>query len=137
MAGAIEELLHRYVSTAPDPETPEPERIRTIAAKIGALPLVTDMGGLYALRPDGEIISVAWDDDEPPRSERDPRIRNAMLFQGSKRYPELAALVPNRPEQAIDCPHCSGTGVVRIEGHEPEEIPSLICYCGGLGWIPA
>jgi len=51
-----------------------------------------------------------------------------VTCQGVKKYPELAALIPARPEEARDCDSCRGTG--RIEA-----LPQIICRCGGVGWI--
>jgi hypothetical protein len=41
----------------------------------------------------------------------------------------LEPLFPARPGDARDCSPCRGTGALPIA--------SLICYCGGAGWIPA
>ena len=107
---------------------------RAIAAELGALPIAGDMGGYLAPRPDGEILSCAWQEPREPRAEPEARVRNAALFRGSRRYPELAALVPARPETARTCPHCEGTGE---ESYTREHgISNIVCYCGGLGWLP-
>lgn len=105
-----------------------------IVQKFGGLPLILDMGGCYALRPDGEVVTFAWDEPHDCKVEQDPRLRNMALFQGAKKYPELAPLVPPRQADAVDCSHCRGTGRFPT-GDVP--IDNVICYCGGLGWIPA
>ena len=46
---------------------------------------------------------------------------------GSKRFPELAELLSDRPDNAADCAGCSGTG---------DSPTGLACReCFGLGWI--
>jgi hypothetical protein len=111
--------------------SPDPLSLRKLAAEIQALPLVADMGGCYAIRCNGDIVSFAWDSPGELRLEEDPRIRNMAIFQGSKKHPALRALVPPRPADARDCPHCGGRGAL------PAPMPeNVICYCGGLGWVP-
>ncbi len=93
-----------------------------------------DIGGCYALRLDGEVVTFAWDEPHGLSAVDDERLRNTALQQGSRKYPELATLVPARPSEAVDCRSCGGTGVIVVEGRS---FPNIICACGGLGWIPA
>jgi hypothetical protein len=54
-----------------------------------------------------------------------------VLGHAWTKFPELVALVPTRPADAMDCPACRGSGSMR-----EKELPSgLSCYCGGLGWL--
>ena len=124
----IEMLIRDFVSdTSADGRV-----LRSFVVRVRALPLFLDMGGFYAIRPNGEIVSQSWDDDDV-RVEDDPRIRNVVLFQGSKKYAELAPLIPERPPAALECHFCAGSGLaLGIESG----IESLVCYCGGLGWLP-
>lgn len=92
------------------------------------------MGGVYALKPNGEIVSASWDDVECLRVENDQRIRNIALFQGSKKYPELSELIDANPHTNHLCPHCKGTGIAPIPTGVRGE--NFVCYCGGLGWVP-
>jgi hypothetical protein len=110
--------------------SPDPMNLRRIAAELQVLPLVPDMGGCYAIRSNGEVVSFSWDAPGDVRVEKDPRIRNMAVFQGSRKYPTLKSLVPPRRADALDCPHCLGTGKL------PEPMQNIICYCGGLGWLP-
>jgi hypothetical protein len=111
--------------------SPDPISLRKIAAEIEALPLVMDMGGCYAIRCNGDVVSFAWDTPSDVRVAEDPRTRNMAIFQRSKKYPTLQSLVPARPDDAAECPQCRGTGKL------PEPMPAnVICYCGGLGWLP-
>lgn len=126
----INNLIEKFLHTS----NTDPNNLKDVVCKINALPVVFDMGGVYCIKPDGKIISAIWDDTESWREETDPRICNIAVFQGSKKYPELCELVPERPEDAITCSYCNGSGV------EPMAIQlntdNIVCYCGGLGWIP-
>jgi hypothetical protein len=110
--------------------SPDPLSLRKLAAEIQALPLVQDMGGCYAIRCNGDIVSFAWDSPDQIDREEDPRIRNMAIFQGSRKYPALRALIPPRPAIARTCPQCQGRGEL------PVPMTRVICYCGGLGWLP-
>lgn len=105
-----------------------------IVAQLNALPLKLDMGGAFAIRPDGQIISFVWDQEEDYQIENDRRICNIALFAGSKKYPELEQLIPSRSQDDMECPHCKGTGTEPVCAELG--VDNIVCYCGGLGWIP-
>ena len=69
----------------------------------------------------GGVISV---DGEIHTSE------NLTLFQGSKKYPELAVLI----EKPNDAHVCEGSGIIPYV--EKRNNHSVVCYCGSLGWFP-
>ena len=114
---------------------PDPNGLREIAARLEILPLMLDWGGCYALRSNGQVITFLWDEANDVRVENDLRICNIALFQGSKKYSELKALIPPKPNSALKCHVCGGTGVVPISIESG--IDNLVCYCGGLGWVPS
>ena len=91
------------------------------------------MGGVLAINVDGEIRSFLWDDTLHGQVEYDPRIRNVALFQGSKKYPELEVLI-EKPSDANVCEFCKGSGIAPFA--EELNTDALVCYCGGLGWVP-
>jgi hypothetical protein len=126
----ILQVLKRFLAES----LSDPMKLREAAVQLQALPLLNDMGGCYLIRPDGEIVSFAWGSPSDWAIERDSRIRNIALFEGSKKYPELRTLAPVRPPSARDCPHCKGTGVDPIAAEHG--LSNVKCYCGGLGWIP-
>jgi hypothetical protein len=134
----IEAALRAFIaSPVPYPIGLEnPLDLRELAAELNALLMFLDFGGCYAIRPDGEIISFLWDKPYNLEYENDPRIRNLVLFQGAKKYPELDKLVPPRPPDAEDCSHCGGTGVESMNEKLGFDEERLVCYCGGLGWLP-
>ena len=49
-----------------------------IVSKLNALPLMLDMGGALAIRPDGQIISFCWDKEE------DYRLKTTDAFATSR-----------------------------------------------------
>lgn len=111
--------------------------LRRIGVELNALPLLIDMGGCCALRPNGEIISVSWDDITDVQIETDKRLRNIVLFEGSKKYKGMEVLAPKRSVDALECPHCKGTGILELSRELGITEPNIKCYCGGLGWLPA
>jgi hypothetical protein len=126
----IARLLKEYLADS----APDEFNFRETAAVARALPLVAEMGGVYAINTKGDVLSFGWDNLEVPNEETDMRIRNIALFQGSKRYPEIASLIPDRPHDALTCPHCEGTGIDPFSAKH--NIEGIVSYCGGLGWIP-
>jgi hypothetical protein len=74
-------------------------------------------------------MSISWDELVEPEKER---ICNTVLFQGGTLYPELQLPIPIRAISDPACPYCCGSG----RAPNSETIENLICYCGGLGWIP-
>ncbi len=127
LAERIRQRLAEYLADS----AADPLDLRSVVAKVGALPLTLDMGGCLAIRADGEIISFRWDEPHDVKIERDVRWRNSALYQGSLKYPELAPLVPSRPTDATPCGDCAGIAATRAQG-----IKNIVCYCGGLGWLP-
>ncbi|MGH9849002.1 MAG: hypothetical protein ACREBD_04015 [Blastocatellia bacterium] len=133
LAAKISEWVKDYVL----PSGGDTEEAIKVALKRGALPLYLEMGGVFALQLSGEIISIPWSEPENPRVECDQRIRNMVLFQGSMKYPELNSLIPVKQDDAKVCPYCNGTGDAPIPfGASNEARKHVVCYCGGLGWIP-
>jgi hypothetical protein len=99
-----------------------------------ALPLMLDMGGSYAIRANGDLVQFAWDGPGGAEPIDDPRLINVALRQGSLKHPQLLCLLPSRPVGARDCSHCDGTG--RSALSKTPGFENLVCYCGGVGWLP-
>jgi hypothetical protein len=128
-----EQIVVRLQEYLSDPDH-DALNLRQLAARFEALPLCVDWEKCWALRPDGQVVVFAHESGDPNlRTEDDARMINVALFQGSLTYPEIQSLVPARPADADDCPFCDATGLKteRLEGQ------TIICYCGGLGWVPA
>ena len=128
ISSLISSLIDRYIAEVFDDEP----RVREVAVADRVLPLYSSMGGFYTVNSSGEVISYLWDDTLHGKVEFDPDIRNSALFQGSKRYPELASLIKKPPDARV-CPYCNGSGIPL--GTEALKTDSIICYCGGLGWL--
>jgi hypothetical protein len=93
-----------------------------------------DGGGCLGVHPSGEVASFLWDEPDLLRAEHDQRIINIAYFQASLKYPALAALVPLRPTDALACPFCDGSG--KCLDPRANLVDLVVCYCGGLGWLP-
>jgi len=138
VAGDFPEIaaaLAEFVA-APEPYTigfDQPLDLRAIAAEVRLLPAMLDMGGCLGLRPSGAVASFFWDEPRQLRTETDERIRNLAYHQASLKYPQLAPLVPRRPPDAVVCSYCGGSG--RCSGFPDRLADSVVCYCGGLGWL--
>lgn len=95
------------------------------AAATGGLPIHCDMGGCLVLTSKGEVLQ--YDPEQRavlPHVE--DRWRELVLVKAARRYDTLAALLPRRPEEAVTCPACGGTGLVAR---------TLDCAtCVGKGW---
>jgi hypothetical protein len=112
--------------------------VRGAAARAKALPLYFDWTAFMALRPDGQVVWVPYE-DEPGDTElvQEERIRNLGLFQGVKNlHPDLDFLEPVRPPDAIDCSGCRGTGKLSFGPGYEHLSHTVLCSCGGLGWLP-
>ena len=131
----ISEMIMRRIMEFTGEVSPDPQNLRAAAAEREVLPLLCDFGGCLAIRLDGEIVSFTWDKMTDLRIESDARIRNVALFQGSKKYPELRVLIPPRPSEARECPDCNGSGSMTTAREIGLE-NGIVCYCGGLGWLP-
>jgi uncharacterized protein (TIGR02996 family) len=119
----------RDLQDGPPTKDPYDRQVRILAAKYQVLPLLFDMAGWFALGRDGEVVSFQWDEPDSVRKEQDPRVRNIALYQGAKKFPELRLLLSPKPTWSRTCPTCGGTGT-------PLSLPEIVCYCGGLGWLP-
>jgi hypothetical protein len=110
---------------------------RGAVERLNALPLLFDWGGFMALLQNGQVVWVP-DDDEPGeiRVVEEERVRNMGLFQGTKLHPDLQFLLPTRPSDAIECPDCRGTGKLTVPKGSEHLAEWIICFCGGLGWLP-
>ena len=123
----VEVALSRFLSEF----DPDPLDVKGIARRHHALPLLLDMGGCVALRPNGELIQFLWDSPDQVAIEADPKMGHVARAVGSRRYSAISGLAPIRTSTSEVCPTCKGTGVVR------PDLPSIVCICGGLGWVPS
>jgi hypothetical protein len=108
--------------------------IAAIAREHHALTVYCDMGGCLALRPNGEVLCIPDDPATSVHVETDALQRNLALVQAGKRYSDLRDLYPVRPDDAISCSDCGGTGTNPVTAHAGFE--AIICKCAGTGWLP-
>lgn len=123
------------VESLPNERVEFPDELVEVAKSQKFLPAALDSGGGFGIRPSGEIVSYTWDDlVNSITVEADARIRNVVLFAAAKDFPRLRKYVPQRPKGAQTCPHCGGGGLVKSL---PSDLRTeVVCYCGGVGWIP-
>jgi len=135
MAATIHDIVVDLIATLPSQGIRMPDGLPDLARRLDVLPLTWDMGGCAAIRPSGEIVTWAWDEEANISVENAPLERNRALFQGAAKYPALLPLLPPRPVDAETCGQCKGTG--KGSGL-PEAFPGqFVCSCGGAGWLPA
>ncbi len=132
----MEEILQQYLAAAAE----HSRSVRDVAEKDRVIPILIDWGGFHALGLDGQVYVYLFDDNfylagAQGKIEPLQRYRNTVYYLASKKYPELNHLNPVRQDTDRTCPFCDGSGIV-------DDIPdsirnNVLCYCGGLGWIPA
>jgi hypothetical protein len=127
----IRERVDRFESEAPDDWKWELPYV----LKYGALPVFRGWTETLAIREDGSLVRWSTEAEWPGAREFGERTWvNLALVQAARLYPELQGLVPPRPNDADTCPQCRGSG--QIAGLK-EALKSVICGCGGTGWLPA
>jgi len=106
------------------------------------------IGAEAFLRSDGSVWyyeAVDWVNDPARYEWREGKgnDRWAALVLGTRRIPQLQALLPTRPPNAPNCARCNGRGELFTDGKgrilaepAPASRNSIICPdCGALGWI--
>ena len=135
----IEAVLQEYVST-PKPKWIDSDKtidLRKIASELNVLPLVLDWSGAFGIRPNGEFFSFSYEKPYEIRTNYNQREINGILFQGVKNYPDLQELMPVRTADSIECSACGGTGIDPMNEKLGFKEERIVCYCGGLGWLPS
>jgi len=132
MESYLSHRIEELVAKALTQDHPWP--IAAIAKNYHALTVYCDMGGCLAVRPDGEVLCVPDDPAMSVHIETDPIQRNLALIRATERYPDLQDLYPVRPDDAVSCSDCGGSGINPVTAHAGFE--AIICRCGGTGWLP-
>jgi hypothetical protein len=125
LAGEIEARLAEYLAD----DDPRLEWTKAKVREHWFLPLYLGWFAALGVRPDGSF--VRWDYETTPERVTpllEPFLQRLAICRGARRYPELRALVPERPATAATCESCRGAG-------ELPGLPQVICGCGGAGWI--
>jgi HEAT repeat protein len=126
--------LSAHIQARIDALQPDPFRawpIRLCKEELNALPLHGNQIYLWALQPDGTLLSLDHEAfRQPVEPETDPLTRFAVMVHGTRTYPELAALLPTPPQGIRVCLVCLGNGRWSDEQDRGQACQS----CGGLGW---
>lgn len=133
---AIVNAIAAFVAAGPNSRTTigDVDLIR-IAASKRLLPAVNDMGGCYAIRSNGEVVSFLWDEPDSLRVELEQRVCEMVYYQAFLKFPQLESMIPQRPDDALVCGLCDGTG--KVKGIAERHVHAVICGCGGMGWVRA
>lgn len=122
LSALIETRIEEYLRGPAD-------AIHVFARGHRALPVYADMERLLLLRSDGEVLSKANANAEcSPVAEQSAYWCLIARLTAAEKFPELAELVPARPQSAIDCKDCEGRGKVLNDMVRCE-------VCHGLGWV--
>ena len=126
MAASLEERVRARIQEAKEHDP------AALSTDQSALLLIATMGGSMYVRPDGTVLTEVRDSGEGLVEELDPKNRCAGLVNGTKKYPELAAFLPQRSANSKACIACAGTGWLTLRKQ------SIVCAeCSGLGWSDA
>jgi hypothetical protein len=101
-----------------------------IARRYGALPVYSDMGGNIFLTPSGDVVFLGDEGVVTALPGAPPDWALVARIAAAEKYPELAGLVPTRPDSAPNCPACGGAG-------RQLELRFRCGSCLGLGWVRA
>jgi len=103
--------------------------LQAVARQHQALPVYTDVGGTLFLNAEGEVLFLdSGNATAGLKPERSREWQLAAKLAAVERFPELADLIPKRPEGVASCAECDGQGKV-LNG-------LLRCgACCGLGWV--
>jgi len=96
----------------------------------GALPVYSDMGGDILLTPSGDVVFLDDEGVVTALPDAPPDWALVARIAAAEKYPELAAIVPTRPDSAPNCPACGGAG-------RQLELRLRCGSCLGLGWVHA
>jgi hypothetical protein len=125
------ELIERLVSNLQSSDCPDAEEYR-LAQEYHALPLGFDLWSRVFLTSDGEIIWIGSEPEEITRA-TDTQSLIRVIVSSTGRYPEFAALISARPNDAVACPACNGT---KMSGKDILNGKLGRCViCAGLGWV--
>lgn len=107
-----------------------PDEEGKLARELGALPLGTAELLWFFLHPGGRLLAFNLAVDEVTAEFTDQRDLAFGLRLGSDRYPELEALLPERPNDAIGCVGCDESGWAK--GNDGTRYACGECH--GRGW---
>jgi hypothetical protein len=129
--GSTKEAIEKRIAEFLAARNPKLHSLEPAVREHGFLPLYIGWLATLGIRPDGSF--VWWDDsNEIKHPCLKPLVsgyyQRLAICDGARKYPELRALLPDRPADAQTCEMCGGSGEL------PPAVPA-ICKCGGCGWI--
>ncbi|MEP6902061.1 MAG: hypothetical protein ABJA66_09940 [Actinomycetota bacterium] len=135
----IQAIFHEYISKSEADWVDSDKTIdlRKIAAELNVLPLYLDWSGAFGIRLNGEFFSFSYEKPYKIKTDYNQREINGILFQSLKKYPDLRELMPLRTINSIECSSCNGTGIEPMNEKLGFAEERIVCYCGGLGWLPS
>lgn len=105
---------------------------RICKEEMNALPIHGDILYIWALRPDGVILSLDHEAFNLAREvETNPLIQFGAMVHGAEQYPELWRLIPAPPPHVRPCDECDGNGYPL----NYDDAHSYCFTCNGLGWV--
>jgi hypothetical protein len=126
LADRIQQLINEL------PTESDSNWLQRACKRLNALPLHGNLNFLWALLPNGNVVSIDHEAFSlPTEPETDPMTVYAVLANGARRHPELTEIIPPRPRGVRQCELCNGSGWI----NPPIPGGSNFCVrCNGLGW---
>jgi hypothetical protein len=99
----------------------------------GSIPLHSTQIYLWALRPDGQVLSIDHESfARRAELENDPVTAYAALAQGARTHPEIGELLTHNSAGLRECEVCGGLGWTKAQ---PPAKGTDACHkCVGMGW---
>jgi hypothetical protein len=130
----VQDSLGKYLHG--DPRFPR--GFEELASGQHLLPLGYDLAYAYFLNEQGVVFyEDALEREAGIQRVEDAAERHTVIRAYSRTFPELLSLLPERPDHASTCDHCSGSGFMTlpcVDGRG-REIPCS--SCSGVGWTGA
>jgi hypothetical protein len=104
---------------------------RRLSERFHALPLGISRWSYGFLTSDGELIEIKREPCEVSRTKDVCAVICAIVI-AARRFPQLKAFIPSRPNESIICPLCRGTKV--STRNVVTDYLRICLVCAGLGW---
>lgn len=123
----IEHLIDSFQGEAPETH----QWLSPFVLRYKALPMYLGWFETTGLLANGQVVKWSTEQEyEGVKPVDDLILFRASLMEAVNRYAGCEFLIPERPENAIDCDICEGTGTI-----QHPEMSKVICQCGGVGWL--
>jgi hypothetical protein len=122
-------MIGRHINKILDKSQHGDDHKTKITTLTHCLPLYSDMGGSILISKTGEFLRLDSDTGTVSALQEETW-ETIALVSLARDYPDLAELRRSRPENAVTCPDCSGTGRVTIA-----QVDLIGGKCASTGWI--